>query len=127
MNRTITFYNPQNGKLGPIISDDEDVIEQKIQEFPFYLEGYHDIDNFLYDTKTNTLIEKPEVLSENDLKMIRNSLLDSYRWTVMPDSPLTSNNKTEWLLYLKELQGIFKDGVPENVIWPNQPLFIYEE
>ena len=127
MNRTITFYNPQTGKLGPVITDDENIILQKISDFPFYLEGHHDIDNYLYDSQTNSLVDKPIVLSENDLRTMRNSLLDSYRWTVMPDSPLTEGNKEDWLSYLRELQGMFKDGFPENIIWPDKPLFIYEE
>lgn len=126
MNKTVTFYNPENGKLGPIITDTEEVINEKTQQYPFYIEGHHDIDSFLYDIKTNTLIDKPFTLSDNDLKHMRNSLLDSYRWTVMPDSPLTDDNKEEWLLYLKNLQSIFKDGIPELVEWPVKPDFVYE-
>lgn len=64
----------------------------------------------------------------NKVRQQRNHKLDSFRWTVMPDSPLTEANKAEWLAYLKALQALTKDLVdPDEVVWPQQPEYVYAE
>lgn len=56
----------------------------------------------------------------------RNVLLDTQRWTIMPDSPLA--NTEEWLVYLQQLQRVTIGLVdPAEVSWPTPPEFVYAE
>lgn len=74
-------------------------------------------------------VHLPELRRETLLLRLReqrNTLLDTYRWTVTPDSPLTEACKAEWSAYLQTLHRLtvdFPDG--ENVVWPELPSFSY--
>lgn len=128
--RTITLYHPVTGKLGPVITADDDAICQYTSDPDCtWLDGAHDIKALRLDITTDTLVARlASPLQLHDIQARRNQLLDSYRWTVMPDSPLTQQNQAQWLQWLKSLQSIlvnFPNG--ENLIWPEKPEYQYQE
>lgn len=52
----------------------------------------------------------------------RNKLLGLCDWTQLPDSPLTTEQKTAWTTYRQALRDIPQQPVePEQVTWPIQP------
>lgn len=52
----------------------------------------------------------------------RDQLLSSSDWTVLPDSPLSSEKKTEWQTYRQALRDIPESsGFPHNITWPTKP------
>jgi len=124
---TVTVYNPITGDLGAIYSGTLEDISPQIGGRA-YLEGAFSNATQYYDVATGTIKErlvKPELV---DLRAQRDHLLDSYRWTIMPDSPLSEPNKEEWLLYLKSLHSLLLGVTPnttDTVIWPEQPSYIY--
>lgn len=125
MIKTITTYDPITGEFGPIYSLLEEDITIAVGDKP-YLEGAYYTRSQRYNINLGLVEEKEVKPYLIDLKAQRDHLLDSYRWTIMPDSPLT--NKDEWLLYLQTLQTLLKDVTPETtdqVIWPEKPPYIY--
>lgn len=52
----------------------------------------------------------------------RDKLLAESDWTILPDSPLTTEKKTEWQTYRQALRDIpTLEGFPHNVTWPTKP------
>lgn len=88
------------------------------------------------DWKPENTIEKPteETLRALDaeislelrwdkVKSKRNKLLTSCDWTQIPDSPLSSEQKSEWAQYRQLLRDVPQQQVePEQVVWPSSPL-----
>jgi hypothetical protein len=52
----------------------------------------------------------------------RNRLLLESDWTQLPDSPLSSEKKTEWSSYRQELRDVTSQSDPNNIIWPVIPV-----
>lgn len=49
-------------------------------------------------------------------------LLSESDWTVMPDSPLTTDKKAEWATYRQALRDIpAQSGFPNDITWPTAP------
>lgn len=58
----------------------------------------------------------------DNVKIKRNKLLALCDWTQLADSPLNTEQKSEWAIYRQALRDIPQQGVePENVTWPTQP------
>jgi|TARA_Y100000287_G_scaffold173933_1_gene162353 hypothetical protein len=52
----------------------------------------------------------------------RDQKLTASDWTQMPDSPLTSDKKTEWAAYRTSLRDLpSASGFPHTVTWPTEP------
>jgi hypothetical protein len=51
----------------------------------------------------------------------RNQYLTDCDWTQLPDSPLTTENKTEWTVYRQSLRDITNQQDPFNIVWPIKP------
>jgi len=52
----------------------------------------------------------------------RDTRLAACDWTILPDSPLTTEKKTEWQTYRQALRDIpTAEGFPHNVTWPTKP------
>lgn len=127
MIKTITTYDPITGEFGPIYSLLEEDITIAVGDKP-YLEGAYYTRSQRYNINLGLVEEKEVKPYLIDLKAQRDHLLDSYRWTIMPDSPLAESNKVEWLNYLKALQSLLRDITPETtneVVWPERPQYIY--
>ena len=121
--KTITIYDAKTGELGPVISGHPDDLPEALAS----IEGAHNATTKRYNVETNQLEDrKPPAPHINELRQRRNSLLDSYRWTVMPDSPLTDACQQAWMVWLKELHTLLV-GVTDTgtVVWPEQPELVY--
>ena len=126
--RTITLYNALTGELGPIMTGAEEDLGTALQLT--YIDGAFDNTKFKVNVATKELEEilAPRKPLIHELRNKRNDLLNDYRWTIMPDSPLTDNNKAEWLEYLKALQALLVNTTPETtdqVTWPTKPGYDY--
>lgn len=52
----------------------------------------------------------------------RNGRLKVCDWTVLPDSPLSTDKKTEWETYRTALRNITAaEGFPNSISWPTEP------
>ena len=52
----------------------------------------------------------------------RDRKLTASDWTQMPDSPLTSDKKTEWATYRTSLRDLpSASGFPHTMTWPTEP------
>lgn len=121
--KTVTIYDPLTGQLGPVLSghpDDIPVVGQSV-------EGAYSADEYAFDLDARKLVKRgPRPPNLNELRQQRNELLDAYRWTVMPDSPLTEESKTEWLAWLGQLHTLLIDVVDAaSVVFPPKPALEY--
>lgn len=130
MARTITLYDGFTGFFTGVITGEEDELKPYLG-MP-HLNGLFNKDNEFLNifTKEVEPLERrplpPPLMHE--LRNKRDELLNDFRWTVMPDSPLTVENQVEWLAYLKSLQRLLKDVTnPSEVVWPDKPGYIFEE
>lgn len=56
------------------------------------------------------------------VRVERNAKLSKCDWVVLPDSPLTSAQKTEWKTYRQSLRDLTsQSGFPAAVDWPLAP------
>lgn len=124
--RTITLYNALTGDLGFIMTGTEEDLHEALQLS--HIEGAFDNTRFKINIVTKELeeITTPRKPLIHELRNKRNDLLNDYRWTIMPDSPLS--NQQEWLVYLQSLHSLLQSITPETtdqVIWPVRPQYIY--
>jgi hypothetical protein len=69
-----------------------------------------------YETEVNLLVQWDKVKNK------RNKLLILCDWTQLPDSPLTTEQKSAWATYRQELRDIPQQQVdPYHVVWPLAP------
>lgn len=59
----------------------------------------------------------------DEIRNYRDELLRGTDWTLMPDSPLDEDEKSQWIDFRRELRKIpQKNSSPENVEWPALPV-----
>lgn len=128
-----SVYKKDTGEIVALVSGPTEESLEHYEDNEYGLvDGHHDGNLHQVDTATKgimarTLPNETEVpLKWSRIRARRNNLLDSYRWTVMPDSPLTDTNQAEWLTYLQTLQGITANvSNPDDIVWPDTPSYIY--
>lgn len=137
-NTIISLYDPETGTIKAHVSvTDLDNVDVYLRAGWGVAQGHHDPETHFINPETgrpNTHksdATRPQVPLERqwaEVRNRRNDLLDAWRWTVMPDSPLTAEEQAEWLAWLKALQAVTK-GVeaPRDVAWPEQPALRYAE
>ena len=55
--------------------------------------------------------------------MHRNQKLAASDWTNLPDSPLSTEQKSAWAEYRQALRDITKqESFPSSIIWPTEPV-----
>lgn len=126
--KIITLYDPLTGELGPIMTGTEEDLANALQFT--HIEGAFDNTRFKINIGTKELEEilTPRKPLIHELRNKRNDLLNDYRWTIMPDSPLTEANKADWLEYLRALQALLVNTTPDTtdqVVWPTKPQYDY--
>jgi hypothetical protein len=63
-----------------------------------------------------------------ELKAWRDRMLDRWRWTVAPDSPLSAECQTAWLAYLRGLHRMTVDAkAPTEFKERDQPVMFYAQ
>ena len=64
-------------------------------------------------------------LTENkwsEVRFVRNQYLSECDWTQLSDSPLSTEQKAEWVTYRQELRDVTLQTDPFNIIWPTKPI-----
>tara|TARA_R100000278_G_scaffold115754_2_gene94845 strand:- start:3145 stop:3516 length:372 start_codon:yes stop_codon:yes gene_type:complete len=86
------------------------------------IEGYHD--RLQYKIINGVPTEyTPDI--NPVVRTIRNGLLEDSDWTQSPDSPLTTEKKTEWATYRQALRDVPATNSSvtdiDSVVWPTKP------
>ena len=72
-------------------------------------------------TKTVTGTRTATPMSDADawvlVRNIRNNELTACDWTQLPDSPLTTEKKSEWAVYRQALRDITTQENPREIVW----------
>jgi hypothetical protein len=109
----------------------ENMLELQVNENEFLLEGVANDLTQLVNVSTNELQVKPvdtEALQthfQDELRVIRDSLLTSSDWTQITDTVLNALQKTEWQEYRQALRDLPLSYLTEtdldNVVFPVKP------
>lgn len=57
----------------------------------------------------------------SDVRSKRNLLLSESDWTQLPDAPISSENKGQWIFYRQTLRDITNVPSPNLIVWPHKP------
>lgn len=127
--RIVTLVNPETGTFGPVISGTEEDILPLLSS-PF-VDGAFDAATQRLDPASGQVIARaPRAPMLHELRQERNELLDAWRWTVMPDSPLAPANQAAWLDWLRAVQASLRDVGPDQTAgftFPARPPLVYAE
>ena len=88
----------------------------------FVIEGDEVVQYEQIRPKTESEIAEETNQKWQNIRSQRNSLLSESDWTQLPDSPLSSEKKTEWSVYRQELRDVTSQSDPNNIIWPVKPV-----
>ena len=77
----------------------------------------------VYQKEQEQIDRETEAQAES-IRTRRNELLFKCDWTVLIDSPLTEEKKTEWLAYRQELRDISELENFPYVTLPNDPDYV---
>lgn len=95
----------------------EEILEKYVE--------FRDIQEYNLESALRSQYMKDNIVNWNKILMIRKFLLLDSDWTMLPDSPITDDEKEQWKLYRQKLRDIPEDqyGVPSNqVYFPITPL-----
>ena len=119
-----TIYNPDNGQILRVLRCNPEFLEINISENEKYIEGYFKPSDYIIENEK--AVEKVEDTDDTKLRnlTLRGSLLKASDWTQLPDSPLSSDKKTEYQTYRQALRDITthsKWPKLEDSDWPTKP------
>ena len=102
----------------------DDKIERVAQDsMPVLTDGKWVIGWTVYPKEQEQIDRETEAQAES-IRSQRNDLLAKCDWTVLVDSPLTEEKKTEWLTYRQELRDISELENFPYVTLPNDPDYV---
>jgi hypothetical protein len=101
----------------PAEKTDNDVVTGQ----SFVIEGNEVVQYEQIRSKTESEITEETNQKWENIRNERNRLLIESDWTQLPDSPLSSEKKTEWSVYRQELRDVTSQLDPNNIIWPTKP------
>tara|TARA_B100000085_G_scaffold109342_2_gene99816 strand:+ start:39 stop:506 length:468 start_codon:yes stop_codon:yes gene_type:complete len=71
---------------------------------------------------TDEQLSQQQTVATANARAQRDELLAQSDWTVLADSPLSSDKKTEWQTYRQSLRNIPESsGFPNDITWPTKP------
>ena len=119
-----TIYNPDNGQILRVLRCNPEFLEINISENEKYIEGYFKPSDYIIEN--GKAVEKAEDTDDTKLRnlTLRGSLLKASDWTQLPDSPLSSDKKTEYQTYRQALRDITTHSnwpKLEDSDWPTKP------
>ena len=91
-----------------------------------YRDGVEEI-NGLWFTRYNVVDMEQEAIDAmieqqwTSVRDQRNRMLSESDWTQLSDSPLTEEQKQEWVVYRQALRDITTQEDPFNITWPEKP------
>lgn len=53
----------------------------------------------------------------------RDAKLAASDWTQLPDVPLTTEERDQWVVYRQELRNVTSQPDPFNIVWPTPPAY----
>ena len=68
-------------------------------------------------TGTRTANPISDINAWEIVRSMRNNELTATDWTQLPDSPLTTEKKTEWAVYRQALRDITTQENPREIVW----------
>lgn len=77
--------------------------------------------NKLADDKIEELL-KPVPINLDVVRVERNRLLTECDWTQLPDSPLSSEQTQEWVIYRQQLRDLPEMIDLYNPVYPSKPI-----
>ena len=119
-----TIYNPDNGQILRNLTCSDEYLEINMSEDDKYIEGYYKSPEYII--QDGKAVEQAEDSNEIKLRNLtrRHSLLKGSDWTQLPDSPLSSDKKTEYQTYRQALRDITTHSnwpKLEDSDWPTKP------
>lgn len=100
----------------------EDAIEITAERHEELLKEQSEGKVISFENNAVKTVEYVKVISWEDIRRKRNSLLSESDWTQIPDTPLDDDTREAWRLYRQELRDItMKFKLPEKVVWPVAP------
>jgi hypothetical protein len=105
----------------PVYDDKTERVAQ--DSMPTLIENKWVIGWTVYPKKQEQIDQEAESQAEL-IRTRRNELLSKCDWTVLVDSPLTEEKKTEWLTYRQELRDISELENFPYVTLPNDPDYV---
>ena len=125
----ITVYKKNTGEIVTGYIDQSGIDQKKIKVYVKKDEDY--IEGF-YTNKTHEIVDgKPTIknleksFDLNEIRIVRNALLEKSDWTQIQDSPLPEQLKKAWQEYRKKLRDLpsdYKEAKSfKEVIFPEQP------
>lgn len=87
----------------------------------FVVEGNEVVQYEQIREKTQDELDAEKQQQWETIREQRNQLLYECDWTQLSDSPLTSEQKTEWSLYRQSLRDVTTQEDPFNIDWPIKP------
>ena len=119
-----TIYNPETGKIIKALRCTPDMFDINMPDNAEYIEGYFSPSR--YFIKDGKAVDKPDDPDDIRLRNLtrRLSELKGSDWTQLPDSPLSSDKKTEYQTYRQALRDITTHSNWPNLEdsdWPTKP------
>ena len=117
--RTVTIESPEEGV-------DDAVVDSFENAFPNFAQYSSDIPRESVFTIFDSFSEEDITTAKNNqmdlFRLARNKKLSDSDWTQSPDSPLTTEKKTEWATYRGLLRNLPPSVTnPWIIDWPTQP------
>lgn len=105
-------YPPNNYVYNPT--------KKYVETTPILVDGKY-YQNFLETDISQQELDNSKVNEWDGVRMRRNQYLLQSDWTQLPDSPLTTEKKTEWTVYRQSLRDVTTQPDPFNIVWPVKP------
>lgn len=87
---------------------------------PFFEDGW--VYTVKVESKSQYEIDAETNSEANLIRIERNKMIAECDWTQLPDSPLNSLQKADWIEYRQALRDITKqNGFPWEIEWPIKP------
>lgn len=119
---TVEFLSENNAKQVSMTKD-YDFLTEKLEACDPYEEG--ELVYIAHSVKlTDEEISTWKYSAWTNMQRERNELLAMCDWTQLPDSPLSSEKKSEWAQYRQSLRDITTQNIDprvERVVWPAKP------
>lgn len=98
-------------------------VPNHVEDRPYWLDGKEYVLKHPDTLPEGASFEKPSDISAQEERALRDELLRLSDWAVLPDAPLTAEQKLEWQAYRQALRDIPQQaGFPEFVVVPEAPV-----
>jgi hypothetical protein len=95
-----------------------DYTKNIVEETPILVEGIY-YQNWIQSDATQSEIDLRLSSKWEEVKLIRNEMLQECDWTQLSDIPTTT--KELWQSYRQSLRDITTQSNPFNIVWPDKP------